>query len=892
MMIRPQLLFCIILSASVLACDDGPVAAVEPVPPGPSSVEDADVDGRRNPEDNCAAIANPDQVDADGDGVGDACDNCRTIANSAQLDGDADGIGDACESNGNTPPPPLPPPGTPLPPSSADLDGDTIRNEFDNCAFASNPDQTDSDADGMGNACDADDDNDAVADLSDNCPAIANATQLDQDGDGTGDACDADRDGDGAANVTDNCPERANPEQTDADGDQAGDVCDPFTTITRLAGVYGGSGNRDGTGAAARFDVMQGVAFDDQGCVYVADTNNHLVRHLCNQTVTTVAGTGQPGFQLYPITASLASFNGPHDVEFDVTRQQVFIVDQYNHAIRRLHLATDMVDVVAGSGVPGLQAGAGPAAQFRYPRSAALCGDHLFVTDTENHAIRRLLVDTAVVETIAGGATSAAAKDGMGAKATFNLPQGIACDGATRAYIADTFFHIIRRVELNTKTKQWQVTTIAGTGQQGYLDGDGKSARFAFPRGLALVGTTLYVGDNTNHRIRAIDLGATNLPVSTWIGNGKPELLDGIGTAAQVGLPRGLASNGTTLAVADVWSARVRLVDLATATVTTPITNQPRPGHVDGDGETARFDRPNGLAWDATGTALYVADAWNRVIRRVTFGDDAATPALATVSTPYGQVDIAGTANGSGAQATFQRPNDVVVPASGPHQGQLYVVDYEAKQIRVIDPATDNVTTLATISEGNRPWSLATDGTRLFVADTGDHTIRRVTLSDGSVSLLAGHVGVPGTNDGIGAAAYFNAPQGLSYAAGYLYVADRYNHRIRRVHVATAEVVTLAGDGVPDYVDGPISKARFNQPTVTAVIGPLLYLYDKENSRIRLLDLDTQQVQTVTGDGFIGALDGNGASAGFGWVGGLAYDPIHHRLAASERFEHSLRVLR
>lgn len=165
--------------------------------------------------------------DGDADGVDDASDNCPFAANTDQADTDGDGLGDACDAV-----------------SDPDIDGDGIDNANDNCINDSNPDQLDSDGDGIGDACEArytDSDGDGVADASDNCLTVNNPDQADSDGDGIGDACDTsatDSDGDGIPNDTDNCPTVANADQADGDGDGIGDACDAIapTLCTALRG--------------------------------------------------------------------------------------------------------------------------------------------------------------------------------------------------------------------------------------------------------------------------------------------------------------------------------------------------------------------------------------------------------------------------------------------------------------------------------------------------------------------------------------------------------------------------------------------------------------------------------------------------------------------------------
>ena len=143
--------------------------------------------------------------DIDDDFVFDMYDNCPYIYNPDQTDSDGDHIGDACDQ---------------------DIDGDSVLNTSDNCPLTVNADQANNDSDSQGDVCDDDDDNDGVADMTDNCPFTANADQADNDHDGQGNVCDGDLDSDGVNNEQDNCPAVANTDQTDTDGDAVGDACD------------------------------------------------------------------------------------------------------------------------------------------------------------------------------------------------------------------------------------------------------------------------------------------------------------------------------------------------------------------------------------------------------------------------------------------------------------------------------------------------------------------------------------------------------------------------------------------------------------------------------------------------------------------------------------------
>jgi len=161
------------------------------------------------------------ETDNDNDGVADVDDNCSTISNTDQTDTDGDNIGDACDP---------------------DDDNDGVLDVDDNCSIVSNPVQADADIDGIGDACDPDDDNDDVVDVNDNCPYTNNSDQNDTDGDGVGNVCDTcstisnadqtDADGDGVGDVCDNCQLITNADQLDIDGDGVGDSCDNCPVVS------------------------------------------------------------------------------------------------------------------------------------------------------------------------------------------------------------------------------------------------------------------------------------------------------------------------------------------------------------------------------------------------------------------------------------------------------------------------------------------------------------------------------------------------------------------------------------------------------------------------------------------------------------------------------------
>ena len=239
-------------------------------------------------------------------------------------------------------------------------------------------------------------------------------------------------------------------------------------------------------------------------------------------------------------------------------------------------------------------------------------GGTLYVSDYNNHLIREVSVGTGAATTqvsllagtinAAGTLLSPGHADGAGNAAQFNNPAGLAVSGST-LYVADYDNHRIRAIDLASPGKT--VSTLAGSGTPGYADGAGSTARFRNPAGLAVSGTTLYVAELNNHRIRAIDLASPGKTVSTLAGSGTPGHADGAGNAARFRNPTGLAVSGGTLYVADQNNHRIRAIDLASPekTVST-IAGDGTAGNTNGIGTVARLTTPIGIV--VSGDTLYV----------------------------------------------------------------------------------------------------------------------------------------------------------------------------------------------------------------------------------------------------------------------------------------------
>lgn len=299
-------------------------------------------------------------------------------------------------------------------------------------------------------------------------------------------------------------------------------------------------------------------------------------------------------------------------------------------------------------------------------------------------------------------------------------------------------------------------------------------------------------------------------------------------------------------------------------------------GITNGDGSlaTATFHQPNGIA-TADGTTFYVSDYKNHRVRVITGG---------TVSTLRDLSDKV---------VDFYYPTDVAIAddklfvADGSHAVRQYTIGSDGRTTLAATYGTpysagavDSTTTLARF---NDPTGLATDGTYVYVAESGNHTIRRIEIATQQVTTVAGYPGKVGSTDGIGTAARFSTPSRLATDGKNLYVTDFYNRTIRRIDLATGQVTTIAGQtDIAGEADGAVGISTFNHPTGITTDGTFLYVTDINDTTlpnpayknlIRRIEIaGTHAVTTIAG-GLSATLeelkDGTGTTARFSTLAGL-----------------------
>jgi len=289
-----------------------------------------------------------------------------------------------------------------------------------------------------------------------------------------------------------------------------------------------------------------GIAVTDTGVVFIADSGNHRILQLLpSGQLTTLAGAGSPGF--VDGAAATAQFKDPRGLAYDVQRKILYVADSQNHSIRRI--AVDgTVTTLAGSGRPGNLNGLGSSAQFSSSIGLTLdSSGNLFVADSGNHQIRKVTPEGAV--TTAAGTGSPGLVNGAAGQAQFSHPEGIAASANGVLYVADTRNHILRRIE------QGVVTTVAGNGYPGAADGSALIAGLKEPSAIAVLedGDVVFAGKGQGLRKLSLLSGM----VSTLVRDGAS--IDDPISSASIGDSGAIAVAGA-IYIAETSSDAIRVL--------------------------------------------------------------------------------------------------------------------------------------------------------------------------------------------------------------------------------------------------------------------------------------------------------------------------------------------
>ncbi len=593
--------------------------------------------------------------------------------------------------------------------------------------------------------------------------------------------------------------------------------------------------------------------------------------------VSTAAGTGTASSVDGPVGS--ATFNFPIGIAVD-SRGNVYVSEFNGRRIRKI--AGGFVSTLAGSGAAVSSDGAGTGSSFYAPAGIAInpVDGALIVAEYGAHKIRRVTMDGRVT-TIAGTGASGDT-DGPGDLATFRNPLGVAVDSAGVIYVTEWSGHRVRKIQLTgadpRQATSYTVTTLAGspTAASGFVDGVGTNARFTNPAGITVgADGNLYVAAAGNNRVRRVSLTGE---VVTIAGTGSAGTTDGSGEVATLYNPYGIVAIGEALVVTDRLGHTVRQIrkkqgasssGSATSYLVQSIAGLGgTSGNADGNGTDARFDQPRLIAADISGQ-LYVADYNNHRIRQITPTNGFFPLGLATSSAPTEAVQLSNADGVSPVAAGSPRPfiiyNEAIRPgASSTARVWLFIVPdgvtaFEFTVVVEAHPSSGApvegiagptgspsvlVSTLVgsagdaggyvdgvgTASRFSGIYGLSADASgNLYVADTGNHAIRRITPT-GVTTTVAGSVGVSqsGMADGVGTVARFNGPTGIAVAPDgrTLFIADSANRLVRRASLtgldranpASWTVTTVAGTGTPDP-SNPDKDGTGDQGTLASIYG-------------------------------------------------------------------------
>lgn len=659
-----------------------------------------------------------------------------------------------------------------------------------------------------------------------------------------------------------------------------------------------------------------GVAVDTAGNLYMSDMDgNRIIKEDTSGVISIFAGSINGEYGSVDGIGTSARFSAPRGLACDIGGN-IYVTEMGSNLIRKI-TPTGVVTTLAGSGNADYADGTGTSASFNYPAGIVVdISGNVYVADLYNNRIRKI-TPAGVVTTLAGSGTQGYA-DGTGTSASFNYPYDITVDAFGNVYLAESNNNRIRKI-----TSAGVVTTIAGSGDAGYLDGVASEAQFSSPSGITVDNRgNLYISDFMNHRVRKMNLGGYHIsrPLpsgltfdpSTGTISGTPLVEDSTRTYTIS------ASNSSGTSTCQIT---IGVVQYMLPSVVSHATTNIRETTAIARGTLSTLGVPTcssyGFCWSSTNTLPTIADSKIDKGAANATGDFTASFAGLTPGTLYYArayaINNAGIAYGNAIAFNTITPPPAISYASTSAVVQSNSLRAASTTPPVITPGTSvyhfvqgtAITPLVPISTGGTvpatiPDSVSTfagngnygyaDGTgtsamfsspygisadaenNVYIADWGNYRVRKITPV-GVVSTLAGN-GTSGYADGTGTSAIFSTPIGV-VAEGYgnVYVADY--ARIRKIN-STGVVSTLAGNGTIGYVDGTATAAKFGSVSGVTIDGAgNVYVADQTNNRIRKIT-PAGVVTTLAGSGAEGSADGIGTAASFNMPWGVATDTANN----------------
>ena len=604
-------------------------------------------------------------------------------------------------------------------------------------------------------------------------------------------------------------------------------------TITTVAGISGLCGYSGDGSPATGYEVCRpgGLAFDSSQNLYIADAGNCRIRKLVvsSDTISTYAGDGTCGYTGNAGAATSAEVNQPDGVALDGSNN-LYIADTNNSVIRLVTKSSGVITTIAGNNIYGYSGDGDPAlsAEISHVYEGIWvnsAGTTVTIADYNNERIRQFTVG-GNINTIAGTGAAGYSGDGSGAtSATFNAPQGVALNSSGNVYVADTNNNRIRAfpvgVDINTVAGNGGTTfptLTSGVPPQGVV--------FYYPFGiLEDPAGDVFVNDTDNYMVREL-VASTDL-VDFFAGTGTRGDTGngGLATAAELNYNYGVARDSSgNIYIADTDNCVIREVTASNGDINVFAGESGSCGY-SGDGgppTKAELNTPYGVYVDS-GNNVYIADSYNHIIREVTGG------IISTVAGTPGEYGYLGDGDPATA-AKLDQPWGI----SKDGAGNLYIADTYNCVIREVAAATGIIETvvgigdacgytgdgLATENRLNYPNGLLADTNgNLFIADTNNQRVRWVDPS-GIMTTIAGTGNAAFSGDGNYATlADLYYPSGLARdAAGDILLVDQYNYRVREVSAFAAAGVSASS---LDFGLVTVKTSSAPQLLTVSALGPL-----------------------------------------------------------------------